>query len=116
MCLLQHPTAESLCVGTVDVGEAEPRTVVSGIAASPSVNIDELSDRLAILLCNIKPSAVKGVQSQALLLTAVSRYCSAFILFGVLISFMCKFSYSVVTAGRVIRRSNFHCNKKLEAK
>jgi tyrosyl-tRNA synthetase len=69
----KHPTADSLLVGTVDIGEAEPRTVVSGIGASTSISVDQLSDRLAVLLCNIKPGAVKGVQSQALLLTATSK-------------------------------------------
>jgi len=62
----KHPTSDTLSVATVDVGEPAPRTVVS------AVSVDELVDRLAVLLVNIKPSAVRGVQSQAIMLTAAS--------------------------------------------
>jgi tyrosyl-tRNA synthetase len=64
----KHPSADTLSVVMVDVGEEQPRSVVSAVT-----DIDQLTDRLAVLLCNIKPSAVRGIQSQALLLTASSR-------------------------------------------
>ena len=54
------------------MGDDAPRSVVSAVSLSHSV--DDLTDRLAVLLCNVKPTAVKGVQSQALLITAFSRY------------------------------------------
>jgi len=59
----------------VDVGDPAPRTVVSAITSSSSCSqsIDALTDQLAVLLCNVKPVAVRGVQSHALLLTAYNR-------------------------------------------
>jgi len=71
LCVFQHATADNLSVCSVDVGDAEPRTVVSMLTSHHSM--DALCGRLAVLLCNVKPTAVKGVISHALLLTAVSR-------------------------------------------
>ena len=75
VCVCQHGTADNLSVCTVDVGESSPRTVVSALTSSSSSvqSVDELTDRLAVLLCNVKPSAVRGVQSHALLLSAYHR-------------------------------------------
>jgi len=73
----QHAAADSLSVCTVDVGDPTPRTVVTPLTSSSSsssaLSLDELTDRLAVLLCNVKPTPVRGVQSQALLLTAYDR-------------------------------------------
>jgi len=75
LCLCQHDATDSLSVCTVDVGDPMPRNVVTALASSSSStqSLDELTDRLAVLLCNVKPTAVRGVQSQALLLTAYDR-------------------------------------------
>lgn len=65
---LQHPEADTLYVEKVDVGEPEPRTVVSGL-----VNFlprEELQDRLVLVVCNLKPQKMRGVESQAMLLCA----------------------------------------------
>ncbi|CAG8474766.1 12344_t:CDS:2, partial [Acaulospora morrowiae] len=56
----KHPDADSLYVEQIDVGEAEPRTVVSGL------------DRDVVLLCNLKPAAMRGVKSYAMVLAATS--------------------------------------------
>ncbi|XP_006631409.2 tyrosine--tRNA ligase, cytoplasmic isoform X1 [Lepisosteus oculatus] len=64
----KHPDADSLYVEKIDVGEAQPRTVVSGLVAF--VPAEELEGRLVVLLCNLKPQKMRGVESQAMLLCA----------------------------------------------
>lgn len=67
----KHPDSESLYVQEVDLGEPAPRTVVSGLANH--MLPEQLQDSLAVLLCNVKPLKVRGVQSQARLVCAVSQ-------------------------------------------
>ncbi|CAB1320345.1 unnamed protein product [Coregonus sp. 'balchen'] len=55
----KHPDADSLYLEKIDVGEAEPRTVVSGLVAY--VSQEALQDRLVLLLCNLKPQKMRGV-------------------------------------------------------
>lgn len=55
----QHPEAENLYVEKVDVGESSgPRTIVSGLVKYCS--IDSLINRTVVVLCNLKPRALKG--------------------------------------------------------
>ena len=65
---LQHPDAESLFVEKVDLGEAEPRTVVSGLVGL--VPEDKLQGRLGVFLCNLKPVKMRGIESTAMLMCA----------------------------------------------
>ncbi|CAN9503796.1 unnamed protein product [Ophioblennius macclurei] len=64
----KHPDADSLYLEKIDVGEPEPRTVVSGLVAYLSQ--EELQDRTVLLLCNLKPQKMRGIESQAMLLCA----------------------------------------------
>ncbi|XP_009955265.1 PREDICTED: tyrosine--tRNA ligase, cytoplasmic, partial [Leptosomus discolor] len=64
----QHPDADSLYVEKIDVGEPEPRTVVSGLVQF--VPKEQMQDRLVVLLCNIKPKMMRGVESQGMVLCA----------------------------------------------
>ncbi|XP_075565386.1 aminoacyl tRNA synthase complex-interacting multifunctional protein 1 isoform X3 [Pelecanus crispus] len=66
----KHPDADSLYVEEVDVGEASPRTVVSGLVKH--VPLDQMQNRMAILLCNLKPAKMRGVVSQAMVMCASS--------------------------------------------
>ncbi|XP_077460539.1 aminoacyl tRNA synthase complex-interacting multifunctional protein 1a isoform X2 [Stigmatopora argus] len=66
----KHPDADSLYVEQVDVGEAQPRTVVSGLVKY--VPLDQMQNRMAILLCNLKPAKMRGVMSQAMVMCASS--------------------------------------------
>lgn len=52
----KHPDADSLYVEKIDCGEANPRTVVSGLVNH--VPIDEMRERLVMVLCNLKPVKV----------------------------------------------------------
>ncbi|XP_068924227.1 tyrosine--tRNA ligase, cytoplasmic isoform X2 [Petaurus breviceps papuanus] len=64
----KHPDADSLYLEKIDVGEPEPRTVVSGLVQF--VPKEELQDRLVVVLCNLKPQKMRGVESQGMLLCA----------------------------------------------
>ncbi len=64
----QHPEADQLYVEKVDVGEAEPRTIVSGLVKYCS--LDDLRGRKVVVLCNLKPRPLRGVVSHGMLLCA----------------------------------------------
>ncbi|KAM9424061.1 aminoacyl tRNA synthase complex-interacting multifunctional protein 1 [Pholidichthys leucotaenia] len=66
----RHPLAEDMSVQEVDVGENEPRTVVGKLGEKS--NPEELQGSLAVILCNVKACKLKGVVSQARLLTCSS--------------------------------------------
>ncbi|XP_063775300.1 aminoacyl tRNA synthase complex-interacting multifunctional protein 1 isoform X2 [Pseudophryne corroboree] len=66
----KHPDADSLYVEEVDVGEAIPRTVVSGLVKH--IPIEQMQKRMAVLLCNLKPAKMRGVLSQAMVMCASS--------------------------------------------
>jgi len=62
----QHPDAEKLYVERIDVGEPSPRTIVSGLA--DFVPLDQMKDRLVVVLCNLKPAKMRGVESNGMVL------------------------------------------------
>lgn len=64
----RHPDATSLYVEKIDLGEAEPRTIVSGLV--PFIPIEELQNRTVLVLCNLKPAAMRGVKSFGMVLCA----------------------------------------------
>ena len=64
----RHPEAEKLYVEQVDVGEEKPRTVVSGLVEFMPAEF--LTNRRAVLLCNLKPAKMRGIESQAMVLAA----------------------------------------------
>lgn len=66
----KHPDADSLYVEQVDVGEAAPRTVVSGLVKH--IPLDQMQNRMAVLMCNLKPAKMRGVVSQAMVMCASS--------------------------------------------
>ena len=60
--LSKHPEAENLYVEKVDLGEMDgPRTIVSGLVQYCTE--ESLLNRNVIVLCNLKPRALKGRQS-----------------------------------------------------
>lgn len=64
----KHPDADSLYVEKIDLGEAVPRTIVSGLAKY--VSIEQMKDRSVAVLCNLKPAKMRGVESQGMVLCA----------------------------------------------
>ncbi|GMR48086.1 hypothetical protein PMAYCL1PPCAC_18281, partial [Pristionchus mayeri] len=66
----KHPDADSLYVEQIDVGEESPRTVVSGLVKH--VSIEKMQNRLVVVLCNLKPAKMRGVESRAMVMCASS--------------------------------------------
>jgi methionyl-tRNA synthetase len=64
----RDPTGSHLYEEEIDVGEAKPRTVVSGLAKF--IPIDQMENKLVIVCCNMKPSNFKGVNSEAMVICA----------------------------------------------
>ena len=65
----RHPDADSLYVETIDCGESTgPRTVISGLAKF--IPIEELVGKKVIVVCNLKPSKMRGIMSEGMVLAA----------------------------------------------
>ncbi|WIA39334.1 hypothetical protein OEZ86_005446 [Tetradesmus obliquus] len=65
----RHPDADSLYVEEIDVGEATgPRTVVSGLVKH--IPEAEMQQRRVLVVANLKPAAMRGITSQAMVLAA----------------------------------------------
>ncbi|CAO1425935.1 unnamed protein product [Diamesa tonsa] len=65
-----HPDAESLYLEKIDCGEANVRTVVSGLVKH--IPLNEMENRMVIVLCNLKPAKMRGVVSEAMVMCASS--------------------------------------------
>ena len=65
----RHPSADKLYIETIDVG-GETRTIVSGLV--PYYSEDELRGHNILLVYNLKPAKLRGVESQGMLLAAES--------------------------------------------
>jgi len=63
----RHPGAEKLYIETIDLG-AERRTIVSGLV--PHYQEEELLGHSVVLVANLKPALLRGVESQGMLLAA----------------------------------------------
>lgn len=48
-----HPNSEQLYVEEIDIGEETPRIILSGIAKYKT--LDEVKDKMVIVLKNLKP-------------------------------------------------------------
>ncbi|KAL8049073.1 hypothetical protein ABFS82_07G114100 [Erythranthe guttata] len=64
----RHEEADSLYVEEVDVGEAEPRTICSGLVKYIPLHL--LQDRNVIVLANLKARNMRGVKSFGMLMAA----------------------------------------------
>ncbi|KAJ7959528.1 OB-fold nucleic acid binding domain-containing protein isoform 3 [Quillaja saponaria] len=64
----KHPSADSLLVEEIDVGDAKLRQVVSGLAKYTSP--DALTNRRVVLITNVKPGKLRDVMSEGLVLCA----------------------------------------------
>ncbi|XP_065366765.1 aminoacyl tRNA synthase complex-interacting multifunctional protein 1 [Calliphora vicina] len=64
----RHPDADSLYLEKIDCGEAQPRTVVSGLVKF--VPIEEMQNRMVVVMCNLKPAKMRGITSEAMVMCA----------------------------------------------
>lgn len=71
----KHPDADALYVEQIDLGEAKPRQVVSGLVKY--LCVEDLLGQRVVVLANIKVSKMRGVESQAMLLCAAAADGSA---------------------------------------
>ncbi|MBL8002839.1 MAG: methionine--tRNA ligase subunit beta, partial [Flavobacteriales bacterium] len=62
------PKAEKLLKLSIDIGEAQPRTVVSGIAMHYAP--EQLPGQQVVLVANLEPRKMRGVESQGMVLMA----------------------------------------------
>jgi len=63
-----HPKADRLLVLQVELGEPAPRQLVAGIREHYQPN--ELVGRQVVVVANLKPAKLRGVESQGMLLAA----------------------------------------------
>lgn len=66
-----HEGADSLYVEKMDVGEKEPRNIVTGVRKH--VTIDKMQGRHVIVFCNLKPNKIRGEVSQGMVMCAASE-------------------------------------------
>ncbi|KAM0728228.1 Tyrosine--tRNA ligase, cytoplasmic [Formica fusca] len=65
----KHPDADSLYIEKIDVGEPNgPRTIVSGLVNF--VPLNEMENRMVVILANLKPATLRGVSSHGMVLCA----------------------------------------------
>ena len=62
----RHPNADKLYVLNVDIGEEEPRQIVSGLASSYTPG--QMIGKNVIVIANLKPAVLRGVESKGMLL------------------------------------------------
>jgi lysyl-tRNA synthetase class 2 len=63
-----HPNADSLYLEKIDVGEAEPRQIISGLVKF--VPIEQMQDALVLVMCNLKPAPLRQVMSYGMVMCA----------------------------------------------
>ena len=68
--VMRHAEADTLYVEKIDVGEESPRQVVSGLVKH--IPIEQMQGRRVVIVANLKPSKMRGVESQAMVLCATS--------------------------------------------
>jgi methionyl-tRNA synthetase len=63
-----HPNADRLLVLKVDIGDGTPRQVVAGIKGSYQAS--DLVGQHVVVVANLKPATLRGVESQGMVLAA----------------------------------------------
>ncbi|EAK87740.1 emap RNA binding domain protein (N terminal low complexity region) [Cryptosporidium parvum Iowa II] len=66
----KHPTADKLYLEKIDVGEDEPRTILSGLVGV--YDLTQKINKLVVIVSNLKPRAMRGITSNGMLLCASS--------------------------------------------
>eukprot|EP00729_Bicosta_minor_P009974 gene9974-4249_t len=68
----KHPQSDKLFVEQIDVGEDEPRQIVSGLQAYYTA--DELLDRTVLVVCNLPKAKLAGEASVGMVLCASNAH------------------------------------------
>jgi len=64
----KHPDADALYLETIECGEEKPRQVISGLVRH--IPLEQMQDRMVVLLCNLKPAKMRGIVSEAMVMCA----------------------------------------------
>lgn len=64
----KHPDADSLYVESIDFGEDKPRQICSGLVKF--VPLEAMQNRMCVALLNLKPSKLRGVMSEGMVMCA----------------------------------------------
>lgn len=64
----RHPNADKLYVEKVDFGGASPSTILSALV--PVIPIEQMQNRLALFLTNLKPQKMRGIVSEGMIMCA----------------------------------------------
>ncbi|KAH7647258.1 tyrosyl-tRNA synthetase [Cryptosporidium bovis] len=67
----RHPSADKLYVEKIDLGEDEPRTILSGLVGV--YDLKKKINELVVVVSNLKPRSMRGIVSNGMLLCATSR-------------------------------------------
>lgn len=67
----KHESAEKLYCETIDVGESEPRSIASGLV--PYYSLEEMKDRMVVVVCNLKSRNLVGFPSNGMVLCATAE-------------------------------------------
>lgn len=63
-----HPDSDKLYVETIDLGEASPRQVLSGLAQH--MPLEHVKGAMVVCICNLRARKIAGTESQAMVLCA----------------------------------------------
>jgi methionine--tRNA ligase beta chain len=63
-----HPDSDKLYCEEVECGEAQPRSIASGLRAHHT--LAEMQNRLICVVCNLKPAKLAGFVSDGMVLAA----------------------------------------------
>ena len=66
----KHDTADKLYCEEIDIGEAEPRQIASGLV--PHYTLEEMEGRRLIVVANLKPRNLVGFKSSGMVLCAAT--------------------------------------------
>lgn len=66
-----HPDADRLYVVKVDIGSGETKQSVAGL--KPYLTPEQLLNKTVIVLTNLQPAKLRGVESQVMLLVATTE-------------------------------------------
>jgi len=67
----KHPESDKCLVEQVDVGEEEPRTICSGVAAFMSE--DDMKGKKVVVVANLKERKIAGIPSKGMILCATRK-------------------------------------------
>ena len=67
----QHPEADKLYIEKIDIGEKEPRQIISGL--KDYYKKEELLNKKVIVVANLKPAKFRGVKSEGMILAAENK-------------------------------------------